>query len=63
MITLNSILFSIVAGLISFKVIILAAAAVLALYSLSARIRPHTVAPAPGRVHSSARARKLDVYV
>jgi hypothetical protein len=63
MITLNSILLGIVAGLISFKVIILAVAAVLALYGLTAWSRPVSVQPIPARAHKSARYRRLDVYV
>jgi hypothetical protein len=61
MITLNSVLFSTIAGLVIFKVIIMAAAAVIALYSFTAQVRQHTVAPA--RARNSARDRGLDIYV
>jgi len=56
MITLNSLLFGILAGLISLKVVLLAAAAVLLVHGLTVRARRRQVAPTP------VRHRRLDVH-
>ena len=55
MITVNSLLFGVLAGLISFKILLLAAAAVLFAHGLTERVRQRRVAPAP------VRHRRLDV--
>ena len=55
MITVNSLLYGVLAGLISLKVILLAAAAVLLVHGLTERARQRRLAP--GRV----RHRRLDV--
>jgi len=56
MIAINSLLYGLVAGLIGLKIALLAVAAVLLLYTLTARSRQHKVAPAP------VRRRRLDVH-
>jgi len=58
MITLNSLLFGILAGLVTFKVVLLAAAAVLFVYGMTERARRRKLAPAPVPV----RHRRLDVH-
>ena len=55
MITLNALLFGVLAGLISLKVVLLAAAAILLLHGLTERVRQRRLAPAP------VRHRRLDV--
>ncbi len=55
MITLNALLFGVLAGLISLKVVLLAAAAILLLQGLTERVRQRRLAPAP------VRHRRLDV--
>jgi hypothetical protein len=57
MITVNSLLYGVLAGLISLKVVLLAAAAVLLVHGLTAGIRQRRLAPAPAPV----RHRRLDV--
>jgi hypothetical protein len=57
MITLNTLLFGVLAGLISFKIVLLAAAAILLVHGLTQRARQRRVAPAPAPV----RHRRLDV--
>lgn len=57
MIFLNTLLFGVLAGLISFKIVLLAAAAVLLMHGLTERARLRQVAPAPAPV----RHRRLDV--
>jgi hypothetical protein len=56
MITLNALLFGILAGLISLKVVLLAAAAVLLVHGLRVRARQRQVARIP------VRHRRLDVH-
>ena len=58
MITLNTLLFGVLAGLISFKLVLLAAAAVLLVHGLAERARQRRVARAPAPV----RRRRLDVH-
>jgi len=58
MITLNSLLFGILAGLVTFKVVLLAAAAVLFVYGMTERTRRRKLALAPVPV----RHRRLDVH-
>ncbi len=55
MITVNSLLYGVLAGLISLKVILLAAAAVLLVHGLTERARQRRLAPGP------VRHRRLDV--
>lgn len=55
MITVSSLLYGVLAGLISLKVILLAAAAVLLVHGLTERARRRRLAPAP------VRQRRLDV--
>jgi hypothetical protein len=55
MITLTSLLYGVLAGLISLKVVLLAAAAVLLLHGLTERVRQRRLAPAP------VKHRRLDV--
>jgi hypothetical protein len=47
MITLTSLLYGVLAGLISLKVVLLAAAAVLLVHGLTERVRQRRLAPAP----------------
>ncbi len=67
MITLNGLLIGIVAGAITFKVVLLAIAAVLVAHGLMAGLRQQTVtpvrAPVPVPRRKTTRQRKLDVYV
>ena len=58
MITINSLLYGLVAGLVGLKVALLAAAAVLFLYTLMER-RQHRIASA----RAPARRQRLDVHV
>ena len=58
MMTINSLLFGILAGLISFKIVLLAAATMLFVYGLTERARQRATIPATVPV----RHRKLDVH-
>ena len=57
MITLNTLLFGVLAGLISFKIVLLTGAAVLLVHGLTENVRRRTVARTPVPV----RQRRLDV--
>ncbi|MGB5298187.1 MAG: hypothetical protein WBN08_04535 [Thiogranum sp.] len=55
MITINTLLYGLVAGLVGLKIALLAVAAVLFVYTLTERTRQHEAAPAP------VRRKRLDV--
>jgi hypothetical protein len=58
MITINSLLYGLLGGLVGLKIALLGIAAVLFIYMLTERNRQHKVAPA----RTPARRRRLDVY-